>query len=262
MQAHLAGRPQGSASAVHRLDPRVKVVVALLFILTVSLMPFGAFASYALLLVLAWGAALAADTGWGYLLKRSFIALPFALAAVTLPFTIPGQTVAVIPLFGGLAVSAEGLVRFASILIKSWISVQMAVLLIVTTPFPALLAALTALGAPQPLVAIISFMYRYLFVLSDEALRLRRARAARSGEQPGLRSGGALLWRGKVAGQMVGSLMLRSFERSERIYNAMLARGYAGEMRTLQPMALTAGDLAVLAGAVALLAAVLAWAWL
>lgn len=261
MRLDLDRARQGGAWIAQELDPRIKVVVALLFILAVSLTPFGAFAPYALLLALVWAAAAAAGVEPGYLLKRSFIAVPFALAAVTLPFTVPGETVAVIPAFGGLAVSAEGLVRFASILVRSWISVQMAILLMAVTSFPALLAALTALRVPRPLIAIISFMYRYLFVLSEEALRLRRARAARSGARPGLRSGGTLLWRGKVAGQMVGSLMLRSLERSERIYNAMLARGYAGQVHTPEPMALTARDLAVLAGAVAVLTAVLLWAY-
>ena len=75
-------------------------------------------------------------------------------------------------------------------------------------------------------------MYRYLFVLSDEALRLLRARSARSAVIAGRRAGGSLVWRGKVAGRMVGSLMIRSFERSERIYNAMVARGYQGTFRS------------------------------
>jgi cobalt/nickel transport system permease protein len=86
---------------------------------------------------------------------------------------------------------------------------------------------------PATLVAIVGFAYRYLFVLSDEALRLTQARTARSAVIDGQRSGGSLLWRGKVTGRMVGGLMLRSMERSERIYNAMLARGYQGQMRVL-----------------------------
>jgi cobalt/nickel transport system permease protein len=74
-------------------------------------------------------------------------------------------------------------------------------------------------------------MYRYLFVLADEAGRLLRARASRSAAIANQRAGSTWLWRGRVAGFMVGSLMLRSFERSERIYHAMAARGYSGELR-------------------------------
>jgi cobalt/nickel transport system permease protein len=100
-----------------------------------------------------------------------------------------------------------------------------------TTPLPDLLWALRKLHVPDILVAIVSFMYRYLFVMLDEAARLMRARASRSAARTGHRAGQTVLWRGRVVGYMVGSLMLRSFERSERIYQAMAARGYAGELR-------------------------------
>jgi cobalt/nickel transport system permease protein len=72
-------------------------------------------------------------------------------------------------------------------------------------------------------------------VLVDEVLRLLRARAARSGELglTGVKSGGSLAWRARVAGGMAGSLFLRAFERSDRIYMAMLSRGYDGEVRAL-----------------------------
>ncbi len=103
-----------------------------------------------------------------------------------------------------------------------------------STPFPDLLAAMRAIRVPRLLVAIFGLMWRYLFVLVDEALRLLRARASRSGrsDRPGLKTGGSLAWRGRVAGGMAGNLFLRAYERSERIYMAMLARGYDGEIRT------------------------------
>jgi cobalt/nickel transport system permease protein len=72
-------------------------------------------------------------------------------------------------------------------------------------------------------------------VLVDEVLRMTRARQARSGhsDQAGLKPGGSLTWRARVAGGMAGSLFLRAFERSDRIYMAMSARGYDGETRSL-----------------------------
>ena len=87
------------------------------------------------------------------------------------------------------------------------------------------------------MVAIISFMYRYLAVLSDEATRMSRARASRSA-QPDGKGGGSIVWRARVTGSMVGSLFLRSYERSERIYAAMQARGFEGEFRHLHSRAL------------------------
>jgi len=91
-------------------------------------------------------------------------------------------------------------------------------------------------------------MYRYLFVFADEALRLMRARAARSAVGTGGKSGGGLMWRGRVAGGMVGNLALRAFERSERIYDAMVARGFQGEIKTLTSPPLTDKDRNVLVG--------------
>jgi cobalt/nickel transport system permease protein len=228
-----------------------------LFILAAGLSPFGAFDAYVLLLAAVLFIASLSGISFRYLLKRSFIALPFALAAVTLPFTVPGQTWATIPLLGGITVTIEGTVRFLSILIKSWISVQMAILLVSLTPFPDMMWALQALHIPKPLVAIVSFMYRYLFVLSDEVLRLIRARASRSARVDGRRSGGTLLWRGQVAGRMAGSLMLRSFERSERIYNAMASRGYQGQFRTFSRPGFNRADFLSLGVGILYLAAVL-----
>jgi cobalt/nickel transport system permease protein len=261
MNIHPTDHHQDGDSLVHQLDPRIKLVVALLFILTVSLTPFGAFAAYAALWGVVMLVVVLAGVKGGTLLRRSLVAIPFALAAVTLPFTIPGETLATLPIFGGLTLSIEGTVRFLSILVKSWISVQMAVLLVTVTSFPDLLWSLRALHIPQPLVAIVGFLYRYLFVLSDEVLRMVRARAARSAALDGMRSGGTLAWRGKVAGQMAGSLMIRSFERSERIYNAMLARGYRGQIQMMAQPQLRRIDLLALGVALLLFVLVLLGAY-
>jgi cobalt/nickel transport system permease protein len=112
---------------------------------------------------------------------------PFALAAVTLPLTVAGETLLTVPILGGISMTVEGTVRFGSILMKSWVSVQMAILMVAVTPFADLLWGLRALYIPQPIVSIVSFMYRYLFVLSDEVLRLLRARASRSATMAGRR---------------------------------------------------------------------------
>jgi cobalt/nickel transport system permease protein len=248
MHIHLADQYRHGHSPVHRLDPRTKIVLVLLFILSVSLTPHGAFLAYLIMWALVMVATRLGGLPAGYVLRRAFIALPFALAAVSLPFTVPGEVLWTVPLFGGLDISLEGTVRFLSILMKSWVSVQAAVLLVAVTPFSDLLWGLRALHVPQPLVAIVSFAYRYIFVLSDEVLRLIRARAARSAVVNGRRSGGSLIWRGKVAGRMVGSLMIRSLERSERIYNAMISRGYQGTFRTLSHPHLKRMDYWVLIG--------------
>jgi cobalt/nickel transport system permease protein len=162
--------------------------------------------------------------------RNAFIAAPFLLAAVPLIFVRPGEPLGTI---GPLTVSGEGLRMFGTIALKAWLSVQAALLLTFTTPFHDLVDALRDLRLPRILVAIIAFMYRYLAVLGDEAGRMLRARAARSAHAVAGASGGTLAWRARVTGQMVGSLFLRSYERSERIYAAMQARGFDGTFRHL-----------------------------
>jgi cobalt/nickel transport system permease protein len=248
----LADQHHHGSSLIHRLDPRIKLVGVLLFVLAATVLPPGAWGPYALLFAASLVVAHRTGLGTGFALRRSFVALPFALAAITLPFTVPGTVLAHL---GPLSISAEGTVRFASLLVKSWVSVQMAILMTYTTAFPELLWGLRALRLPPVLVAIISFMYRYLFVLADEALRLMRARAARSGAAPqGRRTGGSVVWRGRVAGGMVGNLTLRAFERSERIHDAMTARGFQGEMRMLETPHLHDADRYTLVGWVTFLA--------
>jgi cobalt/nickel transport system permease protein len=247
MNTHMLDRYQAGASLVHRLDPRVKVVVTILFIVSNVALPDGAWLAFLLAWVLLIAAGALAGLSYGYLLRRSFVALPFALAAITAIFALPGR-----PLFGWslgswqLVATDAGLIRFASIVVRSWLSVQMAILLTATTQFPDLMHALRHLRVPQLLVAIISFMYRYLFVLNDEAARLLRAREARSARLTPERGGGSVAWRARVAGNMAGQLFLRSYERSDRVYNAMLARGYAGQFLTLNPHRMRPRDWATL----------------
>ncbi len=247
---HFAEDPRRGASLIHRLDPRVKILGTLLFILAATLAPPGAWVAFVLLLAGALVVSRASELGAGYALKRSFVALPFALAAITLPFTVPGQTTAQ---FGSWTISAEGSVRFLSILVKSWISVQMAILLVAVTRFPDLIHALEHLKVPAILTTIIAFLYRYLFVLTDEVFRLIRARESRSAASAGNRAGGGVLWRAKVAGNMAGQLFLRSYERSDRIYNAMLSRGYSGHLYTLNPHEMKPADYYVTAFVIAVI---------
>jgi cobalt/nickel transport system permease protein len=181
--------------------------------------------------------------------SRAFLAAPFLLAALPLVFTRSGDPLGTIDLGPiALTISGEGLRQFATIALKSWISVQAALILAFTTPFHELVDGLRQLRLPRVMVAIISFMYRYLAVLSDEATRMSRAKASRSAMAPeGRRTGGSIAWRARVTGSMVGSLFLRSYERSERIYAAMQARGFEGEFRHLHSRSLAPVEYGVLA---------------
>ncbi|MFC2026187.1 cobalt ECF transporter T component CbiQ [Chloroflexota bacterium] len=236
MHIHFLDPYQGRPSPVHQLDARVKLILVLAFILTVSLTPPGAWPVYILLLAGILSVEILSELGLSYILKRSLLALPFVLAALPIIFTLPGETLATFNIGSWtMTISSNGLERFISIALKSWISIQAAIVLASSTPFPELLVAMRAIRIPRLLVSTFSLMWRYLFVLGDEALRLFRARTSRSSrsDQPGLKSGGSLTWRAGVTGGMAGNLFIRAFERSDRIYMAMLSRGYDGEERSL-----------------------------
>jgi cobalt/nickel transport system permease protein len=233
MSGHLLDPYRAGHSPLHRLDPRVKFAWTLAFILTAASLPDGAWPMFILLFSLTLSATVASELGPLFVLRRGFVALPFALAAAGVLFTLPGPT-----LWRGalgpwtFTITSAGVERFFSILLKSWLSIQAAILLTATTTFPDILQAMRALRVPRLLVAIFGLMWRYLFLLVNEAMGLMQARAARSADPDG-RGGGSIAWRARVAGGMAASLFLRSFERGERIYAAMLARGYDGEVRGL-----------------------------
>jgi cobalt/nickel transport system permease protein len=243
MHADAFDRYHEADSPIHRLDPRLKVLVIAAFILSNVLLPDGAWAGFGLAWLFILALNLWSRLGVGFTLRRSLVALPFMLTALTAIFSIPGRPLAEWH-FGTLVLTPTdaGMLRFFSIVIRAWLSVQAAVLLVAVTRFPDLIHAFEHLRVPSILTTIIAFLYRYLFVLSDEVLRLMRARQARSAALPGTNPGGSILWRGSVAGNMAGQLFLRSYERSDRIYQAMLARGYDGHMRTLNPHTLRARD--------------------
>ena len=239
MRHSFLDRYRHGTSLIHRLDPRLKLLATLAFVLAVTTTTPGDWLAFALLAALVVAAIRVAEVPLAEGLKRSAIVLPFAgMVAISLPFTTAGEVVWSWSILGWtLTATGEGLLLFATVVVKSWLSVMASGLLVVTTPFPDLLRAMRSLHVPAVLTATISFMYRYLFVLTDEAMRLQTARAARS-----VGAGRTVWWRARVLGGMIGSLFIRSYERSERIYAAMLSRGFAGEARTLTRLTWQARD--------------------
>jgi cobalt/nickel transport system permease protein len=256
VHANAFDRYQAVDSPVHRLDPRAKVVIALLFVASNLMIPDGAWLAMGAALALVVAATVLAGLGPTFALRRSVVVLPFTVVAITVAFTVPGTAMAswsVGP--WTLEPTEAGLIRFASIVCRSLLSVMAVILLTATTTVPDIAHALRHLRVPGALVATVTFAYRYLFVLSDEALRLMRARDARSAHRAGAKSGGTLVWRGRVAGHMAGQLFVRSLDRAERVHQAMTARGYAGHLMTMHPHEMRDTDW--LAAAAALLAVVL-----
>jgi cobalt/nickel transport system permease protein len=230
MRHSFLDRYREGSSLIHRLDPRLKLLATLAFVLATTTTPSRGWLAFVSLAALALSATVTAGIPLAEALKRSTIALPFAgMVALSLPFTQGGEAVWSWTVFNWpLTVTDEGVRLFVAVVVKAWLSVMFSGLLVATTPFPDLLKAMRSLRVPTVLTATISFMYRYLFVLTDEAMRLQTARAARSAG-----SGRTVWWRAHVLGGMIGSLFIRSYERGERIYAAMLSRGFGGEVRSL-----------------------------
>ena len=206
-------------TVVHRLPPEVKIVASVGFTVAVVLTPreaFWAFGVYALLLVLP---AALARVRPGWLARRSMIETPFVLLALALPLFGAGRRIDV----GGLNLSVDGLYGGWNIVAKATLGVLASLLLAATTTMRDLILGLDRLRCPPTVTLIATFMLRYLDVLAGEARRMRVARMAR-GDDP------RFLWqlRGFAAG--TGALFLRAFERGERVYLAMVSRGYDGRM--------------------------------
>lgn len=215
---------------VHRLDPRAKLVTTLLFLFTVvsfpkyevvALLPFFLFP----VVLLALG-----EIPVGFVLRKIAIVSPFAVCIGIFNPLLDAVQVTIAP---GLTISA-GWLSFLSILIKFVLTVSAALLLIATTSFPTVCHALRQIGVPSLFVSQLLFLYRYIFVLVEEALRVIRARDMRSYGRRG--SGITVLIR------ILGVLFLRTVERAERIYFAMLARGFRGDMPARRPYRLAARD--------------------
>jgi cobalt/nickel transport system permease protein len=173
----------------------------------------------------------------GIVWSRVRVILPLVVfVAAFVPFVRGGPAVQV----GPLSMSEQGLETFALVTVKAAIGAVGAVLLGATTSFPDILHGLERLRTPRLLTVIAAFMYRYVFVIVDEARRMRSALAARAYRPRHL---------GQVAaiGRLVTALFLRSYERGERVYLAMLARGYGGTMPRFAVLAFGRADTVFLA---------------
>jgi cobalt/nickel transport system permease protein len=224
-------------SFIHRLDPRTKLVASLAFILAVVLTPasnWRVFAIYffsiAVMLVLSKLPLL-------YVLKRSLVIFPFVLLiAIFIPFFREGQVAGSYNVWmWQISITYNGLLILANVMVKSWLSILALILLSSTTRLDELLKALRQLGMPQVMILILSFMYRYIFVLVDEVMRIQQARDSRN-------YGGGWLHHIKTIGHMAGTIFIRSYERGERIYAAMLSRGFNGQVNTLHKLRFKQAD--------------------
>ncbi|GAA1570462.1 cobalt ECF transporter T component CbiQ [Kribbella sancticallisti] len=209
-------------SRIHRLPAQVKIVALFVFVLAVVSTPAGVFWAFALYAVLLLGCVLLAKLPPLIVMKRLAVETPFIVFALVLPFVATGPRIEVL----GLSLSQSGVLGSWNVLAKGTLGVIAAIVLSASTAPRELLAGLERLRLPATLVAILSFMVRYLSVVSDDLHRMRIARESR-----GYAGGRAGHLKAMAGG--VGALFVRSFERGERVHLAMQSRGYTGRMPQL-----------------------------
>lgn len=225
-------------SPVHSIEPRAKALaIFALIVICVSTPPqaWWCFLVYAGILVVI---ATASRVPASYLLTRALVVLPFILiVAAFTPFTKGGE---IILRLGFLKISREGLITLWNVTAKSLISVTALILLSSTTPFPDLMRALERLRLPKFFTTVASFMYRYVFIIVDEAERMKRARDSRNFR-------GRWIWQAKTIGHMIASLFIRSHIRGERVFQAMCSRGFEGSFPRWKDPRIRGADISFLA---------------
>lgn len=211
-------------SFIHRIEPRIKIVVFLTFILAVIFTPLNSFVSFGLYSLLLMSLIVISGVPWSFIFQRMAVILPFIL---------------MVTIFMPFMTHRDGLALLGNILLRALLSSLCMILLMNSTPFADFLKAMEKLRFPQIMIMILSFMYRYLFVAQDEILRMVQAKESRSV--------GCSRWLAtKTFANMLGVLFIRSYEKAEAVYLAMCSRGFNGKIRTMTDFKVGRKDIAFL----------------
>ena len=202
-----------SVSICHRMPPIMKLTLAVSVIVAGVAIPVRYWPAYGVLGCLVFVGHSIAGIPLSYLVKRLLIFLPFV-----------GSMAISLPLSQGFD---RGWDLMLQIIFRGCLAFLVSLWLVNVMPFEQLLVTLRKLRVPAVIVAILAFMYRYVFVVWDELDKMRTARKARAF------SGGSLWFRWKTLSQLIGMLLIRSLNRAERIHGAMSSRGWDGEVRWL-----------------------------
>jgi len=192
----------GGDTFVHRLHPMAKLLATAVFIIAVisfdryafeQLIPFVFYPTLLMML---------SETPYSMLFKRFMIALPFCLFAGI-----------------GNIIFDKSIIPFFTIILRAYLCVMAVLLLVSVTPFSEIAGSMRRLRVPGIFVTIFEMTYRYIGVLLEEAYSMYIAYSLRSANGKGIKM--------RDMGSFAGQLLLRSFDRADRIYNAMKCRGYS-----------------------------------
>jgi len=230
-------------SLLERLDPRTKIISFLSIILCMILTPITRIRDFGLYFLLILAIGFCSKITPGQILKKVCILIPFILfIAMFVPFIKEGNVCLSLEIgHWKFDITYEGVWTFLNIIVKSSLSIFLLVIATSTTAFPDFLKGLDMLRIPRLLVMLMSFMYRYIFVLIDEARRLMRARSLRY-------FGSRYKEQFRAMGYMIGVLFIRTFERAEKIYSAMIIRGFSGEILSVKRFRFSSLDILFMAG--------------
>lgn len=240
---------------LQRLDPRVKFCGLIVALVAAGLAHH--IATLAALYIATLALAAASALPVGFFVKRVWLFVPIFTGVVVLPATLsvvtPGPVVLPLWHWHGVVegVTAPGLTSAGLVVSRVAVSISLVVLVTLTTPWARLLAALRAVGVPKIFVLIIGMAYRYIFLLLGAVSEMYEARTART-IGPVRHDRGARAFVGASAGALIG----KAHTLSEEVHQAMTARGYTGDAKTLERFRLTGRD--ILAAAVVLTCAIAA----
>lgn len=228
-------------SPIHELDSRAKVLLTLFFVALVASFPRQATSRLLPFFLFPFLIASAAGIGLRFVARRLLAPLPFVLLlALPLPLLEREPAAALL----GLPVSG-GLLALTSILLRYVLTASAAVILVATTGVAGIASALRSFHVPRAFATQLLVLFRYLFVLADEALRMDRGRRQRSFSARRMRL--------SLAGPFLGTLLLRSWDRADRVHRAMKARGFDGYLPDPRPARFAAREALLVLGGAALL---------
>jgi cobalt/nickel transport system permease protein len=216
---------------IHRIDPRIKLIVTFAFILTVVSFPKYELSGMIPFFIFPVMLFSLGDVPAKFILKKLLVVSPFVIFVGIFNPLFDSVTMYE---FYGINISG-GWLSFLSIIIKYILTVSAALLLIATTSFPGVCYGLQRLSLPSIFVSQMLFIYRYIFVLMDETMKIVRARNMRSFGNKGTSI--------KVFINIIGVILIRTIEKAERIYSAMLSRGFDGRLRSSKKYKITFGDI-------------------
>lgn len=220
---------QGNQSCTpwHSLSAHTRLLSALVMVFAIALTPNGQWTTWVIYGLSVLIVILLSRVSLSRLLSR--VAIEFVFIGIVLVETLFQNDGKVIWSWGAVQITTTGLLVLGSVTFKVLLSLLTLNLLVLTTAIPDLFEGLLSLGTSPLLIAIMASMYRYIEVLVRELTTIRRAALSRN-----------LMINPTttrlITGNTIGSLFIRTYERGELIYQAMLARGYQGLPSNVTPL--------------------------